>query len=98
MLPPTTEKVIDTHVRTAAGAPIVIGGLIERDSEEQVDKLPGLGSLPLLGMAFQRRVESLQHTDLEVYILPHVEYPAGAGRTAWTFRDFYERFVARSGE
>ena len=94
-LPPTTEKIIDTHVRTRAGAPVIIGGLIERDEDEQTDKLPGVGDLPLVGPAFQHSEKSAQDTDLEVYILPHIEYPAGeGGAPECSMRELYERYIA----
>ena len=94
VLPPTTEKVISTHVRTASGRPVVIGGLIEHDADEQTDKVPGLGDLPLFGLVFRRGESSLQHADLEVYILPHIAYPTeSALREARSMRSLYERFV-----
>ncbi len=72
-LPPTSEKVITTHVRTKSGKPVVIGGLLERTTERQVDKTPWLGDLPVVGPLFQKATSSSQDSELSVYILPRVE-------------------------
>lgn len=74
-LPTTSEKVVSTHVRTASGEPVVIGGLIQQDYEERIKKIPLLGDIPWVGKAFQQRTGSLENTELAIYIVPHVEYP-----------------------
>ena len=75
-LPPTSEKVVTTHVRTKVGTPVVISGLIQQDKETTIDKTPVLGDLPLIGWLFQKKVESLQSTEMDINILPHIEYPS----------------------
>jgi type II secretory pathway component GspD/PulD (secretin) len=48
-----------------------------------VSKLPLLGDIPLLGILFQSRKESLNNSELVIYVVPRVEYgeeeEAGAG-------------------
>jgi general secretion pathway protein D len=74
-LPTTSEKIVNTHVRTPSGQPVVIGGLIQQDSEESVKKLPLLGDFPIVGKAFQQRTASIENTELAIYIVPFVEHP-----------------------
>ncbi|HUX12342.1 MAG TPA: hypothetical protein VMW87_04900 [Spirochaetia bacterium] len=74
--PPTTsEKVVNTNVRTASGRPVIIGGLIQQDVDESIYRVPILGYIPILGLLFQSRVQTIDNTELVIYIVPHVEYP-----------------------
>jgi general secretion pathway protein D len=73
--PPTSEKVVSTNVRTGSGKPVVIGGLIQQEKTLVVQKTPVLGDIPLLGLLFQGRKETVTNTEMVIYIVPHVEYP-----------------------
>ncbi|MCK5569274.1 MAG: type II and III secretion system protein, partial [Spirochaetes bacterium] len=72
--PPTTyEKLIKTNVRTPVGEPVVIGGLIEEDTETIVQKIPVLGDIPILGILFRSQKDSVNKTEFVIYIVPHVD-------------------------
>ena len=73
--PSTSEKVVTTTVRTPSGKPVVIGGLIQQDTEKTISKVPILGDIPLLGLLFQNPSVTIDNTELVIYIVPHVEYP-----------------------
>jgi len=81
-LPPTSERVVSTNVRTVSGKPVVIGGLMQKDTSEIVSKIPLLGDIPLLGRLFQGIETEDQDTELVIYIVPHVEYPDGGALDA----------------
>jgi len=86
--------VVTTHVRTRVGTPVILSGLIQQDNESTVDKVPVLGDIPLLGMLFQKQVKSTQNTEMQVTILPHVEYPADTPVSdEMKLQSLYERFV-----
>lgn len=71
--PPTSERIVDTQVRTPSGEPVVIGGLIQQDVSEHVRKTPLLGSIPLLGRLFRSTTRSVEETELVLYVLPVIE-------------------------
>ena len=73
-LPTTSEHVVNTQVRSFSGEPVVIGGLIRQEKNELVSKVPVLGSIPVLGYLFQSKYESVENTELVVYIVPRVDY------------------------
>ncbi len=73
-IPPTSENVINTKIRTLSGKPLVIGGLIRQERSIHVNKVPILGSIPLLGYLFQSRKELVENSELVIYIVPHVDY------------------------
>jgi type II secretory pathway component GspD/PulD (secretin) len=70
--PPTSERVVNTQVRTRSGTPIVIGGLLQVERIENVKKLPILGDIPLLGKLFQDIVVQENTTEMVIYIVPYV--------------------------
>ncbi len=71
--PPTSERVVDTQVRTRSGRPVVIGGLMQQDVSINRRKTPLLGSIPLLGTLFQSTTRSVEETELVLYLLPVVQ-------------------------
>ncbi len=73
--PSTSEKIVSTNVRTVSGKPVVIGGLIQQEKTVTVQKTPVVGDIPLIGLLFQGRNETVQNDELVIYIVPHVEYP-----------------------
>ena len=54
------------------GLTVAIGGLIRETSNDNVQKVPGLGNLPVVGAAFRRTVKEKQKTELVLLITPHV--------------------------
>lgn len=72
VLPPTSEKVVTSEVRTKSGTPIIIGGLLQTEISENVKKTPLLGYIPLIGKLFQNITKSEEITEMTIYIVPHV--------------------------
>jgi general secretion pathway protein D len=73
--PGTSERVINTHVRTQSGEPVIIGGLVNQEADTTVNRTPGLSEIPLLGSIFTNQEQSVDDTELMIYIIPHLEYP-----------------------
>lgn len=72
-IPTTSERVVTTHVRTESGEPVIISGLVQQEANVSESKVPILGSIPLLGRLFRTTNESVDTTELAIYIVPHVE-------------------------
>ena len=53
---------------------IVLGGLIQTDDTETINKLPVLGSIPVLGRVFQNKSHRRIKSQLMIYITPHLTY------------------------
>jgi len=73
--PSTSEKRISTLIRTPSGKPLVIGGLKQEDTSMILSKTPILGDIPLLGLLFQKRDESITRTEFSLYIVPILDRP-----------------------
>lgn len=93
-IPPTSERVVSTNVRTVSGKPVIIGGLMQKDTSEIVSKVPLLGDIPVLGLLFRSIEKKDQDTELVIYIVPHVEYPeGGAADASRRMEEIYDRHV-----
>jgi type II secretory pathway component GspD/PulD (secretin) len=68
----TSEKTINTISRTESGKPIKIGGLIRENTTTDINKIPFLGDIPILGILFQTKKETVSRSEIVVYILPHI--------------------------
>ncbi len=91
--PPTSEKVISTHVRTPSGKPVIISGLLQQEKDVAYQKTPILGSIPLLGWLFTSMVETFTNTEMVIYIVPYIEYPEQEELT-WDkiFKGYYQKY------
>lgn len=77
--PPTSQKRVNTTVRTEAGRPIILAGLLQREREEERRPLPILGRLPLLRRLFRPGREDEEVTELVIYLVPHIERSEAVG-------------------
>lgn len=74
-IPPTINKrVLESTVKLRNGETIVLGGLVNSVETVNIDKLPILGDIPLLGRLFQNRSKIKNESELMIYITPHVYY------------------------
>lgn len=71
-LPTFTQRKAETAVTVKDGETIIIGGLITSRDSETENKVPVLGDIPLLGLAFRATVRSQSKTELLMVLTPHV--------------------------
>lgn len=65
----------DTTVSLGDGESFVISGLVSSSTAAQVDKLPGLGDLPVLGAFFRSSRVSADDRELLMIVTPHLVQP-----------------------
>ncbi len=68
----TNRRAIQTSILAENGSTIVLGGLITRDDLESLQKVPGLGDVPLLGNLFKSRGRNNTRRTLFVFLKPTV--------------------------
>ena len=74
-VPPTlNHRLLESTLRLHNGETIVLGGLVQRTKRQTIDKVPLLGSIPLLGKLFQNRSSEDVSSELMVYVTPYVQY------------------------
>ena len=68
----TSKRSIDTNVLVDDGQIIVLGGLIEDTLNDSLEKVPGLGDIPVLGYLFKYQTKKRGKTNLMVFLRPTV--------------------------
>ena len=68
-----------TTVELRDGQSFVIGGLLQSDNQHQIEQLPWLGSVPVLGTLFSSKSYQNNETDLAIIVTPHLVRPARPG-------------------
>ena len=61
-----------SRVGVRTGQTIVIGGLMEDRKTQTINRIPILGSIPLIGYAFSRTQQTKVKTELLIFLTPHV--------------------------
>ena len=70
--PVTNERDISTSILANSGEIVVLGGLIDHDLIESEQRVPVLGSIPLLGNLFKYRSTQNTKRNLMVFIQPTI--------------------------
>lgn len=65
----------NTELNVHEGDTIVISGLVDANAANSMDKVPGLGQIPVLGELFRSRSFQANRTDLVVFVTPYVIDP-----------------------
>ncbi len=72
LTPTTLKRTAKTTVVVKSGETVVIGGMIQDDSEQGTSRVPLLGDIPLLGWLFKTKSTLNQRTNLFVFITPRI--------------------------
>lgn len=72
------KRTLETKVSIYNGHPVVIGGVIEEEAIEQLDKIPILGDLPIIGRLFQSRYNTTKKKHLLIFVSAKIIKPDGS--------------------
>jgi pilus assembly protein CpaC len=78
-VPGLDTRRVDTEVELKAGQSFVIAGLLNNQITEQLSRMPGLASIPLLGKLFQSRNIAKSNSELLILVTPELVTPINAG-------------------
>jgi len=70
--PQISTRQAQTKVNVSEGQTLVIGGLLQQRDIRNLQKIPILGDLPLVGALFRFYTETRQDTNLIITITPHI--------------------------
>ncbi len=68
----TNTRKLSTKVMVRDGGMLVLGGLTSEQLQETIQKVPGLGSIPVLGNLFKSRGTTRQKRTLLVFLKPQI--------------------------
>jgi len=66
------KREIKTSVMVEDGATVILGGLIDEDVQESVQKVPFLGDIPIIGHLFSSTSNSVRKRNLMVFLRPTI--------------------------
>jgi pilus assembly protein CpaC len=79
-VPAISTRRVQTEIELESGQSFAIAGLLDNRVIESLNKIPGLGDIPLLGKMFQSRSRTKNNTELLVMVTPEVVRPIPAGQ------------------
>jgi pilus assembly protein CpaC len=78
-VPALTVRRASTTLELRDGQSFMLGGLLSTDNKNQIDQLPWLGSVPVLGTLFSSKSYQQNQTDLAIIVTPHLVRPTRPG-------------------
>jgi pilus assembly protein CpaC len=79
-VPALDTRKVQTEIELENGQSFAIAGLLNNNFNETIDKIPGLGNIPLLGKLFQSRVLTKSNSELLIMVTPEIIRPIPAGQ------------------
>lgn len=77
-IPALTTRRAETTLELGSGQSMVIGGLLQNSTSNQIDKTPGIGDVPILGALFRSNGWRRNETELMIVITPYLVKPVNA--------------------
>ena len=75
LIPALATRRAETTVELGSGQSFAIGGLISNSTRSNVEKLPGLGDLPILGALFRSTNFRRSESELVIIVTPYLVAP-----------------------
>lgn len=96
-IPALSQRRMDTEVELRDGETFAIAGLMDKQVQQTLDKLPWIGDIPIIGQLFSSRSTKKSNTELLVLITPHFVKPMTADQKV-KMLDFPINFLPTSEE
>lgn len=74
-IPALATRRAETTVELGSGQSFAIGGLISNSTRANIEQLPGLGDLPILGTLFRSNSFRRQESELVIIVTPYLVQP-----------------------
>ena len=71
-VPVVDTRKVNTIALVKDGQAVVLGGLRKKETSKQINKVPVLGDIPVLGHLFRFEGEATAMTELVIFITPHI--------------------------
>ncbi|MFC2140130.1 secretin N-terminal domain-containing protein [Candidatus Auribacterota bacterium] len=72
VIPIVETQEAETVVMVKDGTTIIIGGLIQDQQIKTTSKMPIIGSIPILGLAFKKTVNKIVKNELAIFLTPRI--------------------------
>ncbi len=72
---------MNTEVELADGESFMIGGLLDKTTNDTFQKIPFIGDIPILGKLFQSELRTKNDSELIIIVTPEIVSPFAASTT-----------------
>ena len=90
VVPSLRSRRASSSLELLDGQTIAIAGLISDNVRENVEKLPGLGDIPILGLLFTSEEFQKDQTELVIFVTPRLAKPVPTEKVKLPTDDFVE--------
>ncbi|WP_419195244.1 type II secretion system protein GspD [Novipirellula herctigrandis] len=73
--PIINRRSVSTTVHVKDGKTIVIGGLVQRETIDRINRVPGLSRIPLMGYLFENTQRQTREAEVVIFISPRIVKP-----------------------
>lgn len=77
-VPALKTRTAETTVELGSGQAFMIAGLLSNDTANNINKVPGIGNVPILGSLFKSRKFLRDETELVIVVTPYLVKPINA--------------------
>lgn len=99
VVPVVSTREIETNITVGNAQTIIIGGLVSKKTIDTIKKVPILGDIPIIGLAFKSRQKQHQKTTLFVFLTPHIiESPQTLVEMTERYQHFIEEEFPKKGQ
>ncbi|NLJ79533.1 MAG: hypothetical protein GX335_00690 [Firmicutes bacterium] len=70
--PQVRTREVETNIRVKDGQPIILGGLLQEQEDENISRIPFLSQLPILGKLFQWKETKRTQTEMTIFLIPKI--------------------------
>jgi pilus assembly protein CpaC len=88
-VPSLTTRKAETTVELGSGQSFVIGGLLQNNVNQNINKFPWLGDLPMLGQLFRSEAFQRNESELVIIVTPYLVHPIASASRALAPTDGY---------
>ncbi len=96
-VPAISTRRVQTEVELESGQSFVIAGLLDNETTDSWSKVPGIGSIPVLGNLFKTRSFKKSNSELLILITPELVRPIPADQPVPVL-SFKEPFMPRNSD
>ncbi len=76
-IPGFTTRSTKMEMNVLSGQTMVVSGMLQSEDSKSITRLPGFGSIPIIGELFKSRDFQDQTTELMIFVTPHLMDPEG---------------------
>jgi pilus assembly protein CpaC len=79
LAPEIDTRRVSTNVDLREGESLILAGLLSEDMKKNIQKIPILGDIPILGAFFRSTHDELEELELAFFITPRLAKPTAPG-------------------